>query len=88
MRSARDLSTDVRRLRLVAAKIAGGELGARSGVDRGDEIGQAARAIDLLATRLAALEEERSDSLAARQAFLTAVGHDLRTPAQCPASCS
>ena len=77
---ARDLSTDVRRLRLVAAKIAGGELGARSGVDRGDEIGQAARAIDLLATRLAALEEERSDSLAARQAFLTAVGHDLRTP--------
>lgn len=77
---ARDLSADALRLRRVARQIAGGEFEARSGVDRGDEIGQAARAIDTMATRLASLEAERTDAHAARQAFLAAVGHDLRTP--------
>jgi len=77
---ARGLSADARRFRLAAARMAQGDLSARSGVDRADEIGQAARAIDTMAARLAALEMERVTERTARQAFLAAVGHDLRTP--------
>jgi len=77
---ARDLSADARRLRLTARRIADGDLGARSGVDRGDEIGQAAGAIDTMAARLATFEADREAAQIARQAFLSAVGHDLRAP--------
>ncbi len=77
---ARELSADARRLRVTAGRIGKGDLGARSGIERADEIGQAARAIDTMATRLASLESERADARSARQTFLAAVGHDLRTP--------
>ncbi len=77
---ARGLAADARQLRMAAARMAQGDLTARSGVDRADEIGQAARAIDMMAARLAALEIERASERTARQAFLAAIGHDLRTP--------
>lgn len=77
---ARTLSADALRLRVAAARIAKGDLDARSEVDRADEIGQAARAIDAMASRLETMETERRAVRVARQAFLTAVGHDLRTP--------
>ena len=77
---ARGLAADARQLRMAAARMAQGDLTARSGVDRADEIGQAARAIDMMAARLAALETERASERTARQAFLAAIGHDLRTP--------
>jgi len=77
---ARTLSADALRLRVAAARIANGDLDARSEVRRADEIGQAARAIDVMASRLQALEIKRDSERVARQAFLTAVGHDLRTP--------
>lgn len=77
---ARELSADARRLRATAGQIGKGDLDARSGIERADEIGQAARAIDTMAARLASLESERMDAGSARQAFLAAVGHDLRTP--------
>ncbi|MBA2720114.1 MAG: HAMP domain-containing histidine kinase [Chloroflexi bacterium] len=77
---ARELSADARRLRATAGRIGTGDLDARSAIERADEIGQAARAIDTMATRLASLESERTDARSARQAFLAAVGHDLRTP--------
>ncbi|MBA2380509.1 MAG: HAMP domain-containing histidine kinase [Chloroflexi bacterium] len=77
---ARDLSADARRLRLAARRIARGDLAARSGVDRADEIGQAAGAIDTMAARLATLEADRNAAQIARQKFLSAVGHDLRAP--------
>lgn len=77
---ARRLSVDARRLHDAAARIAKGDLNGRSGIDRADEIGEAARAIDTMASRLAVLETEREDAQTARQTFLAAVGHDLRTP--------
>ena len=77
---ARGLAVDARELRSAAARVAQGDLSARSGVERADEIGQAARAIDMMAARLAALEAERINERTARQAFLAAIGHDLRTP--------
>ena len=77
---ARGLAVDARELRSAAARVAQGDLSARSGVERADEIGQAARAIDMMAARLAALEAGRIHERTARQAFLAAIGHDLRTP--------
>jgi len=77
---ARGLAADARQLKAAAARLARGDLDARSGVDRADEIGQAARAIDMMAERLSTLETERGDERVARQAFLSAIGHDLRTP--------
>lgn len=76
----RELAADVRRLRATAGRLARGELDARSGIERSDEIGQAARALDTMAARLVSLEAARTDAHSTRQAFLAAVGHDLRSP--------
>lgn len=77
---ARDLAADALQLRRTAHDIARGELATRSDLGRRDEIGQAGRALDRMAARMAGLEDERAAARSARQAFLAAVGHDLRTP--------
>jgi signal transduction histidine kinase len=63
-----------------AHRIARGDLEARTGLDRSDEIGRAARAIDWMAVELHAMERERERAVEARVAFLAAISHDLRTP--------
>ncbi len=77
---ARSLAADVQRLRGAAARIAAGDLSARTDLDRLDEVGQAGRAIDAMASRLKQMEEDRERADQARETFLAAVGHDLRTP--------
>ena len=69
----RSMGSDLGRIGETADRIAGGDLGARTGVRRRDELGAAAEAIDAMASRLEATEEER-------RLFLAAVGHDLRSP--------
>ncbi len=69
----RSMGDDLNRLRSTADRIADGILTARTGVDRDDELGAAADAVDAMATRLQATEEER-------RIFLASVGHDLRSP--------
>ena len=69
----RSMGADLERLGSTARRIAGGDLTARTGVDRRDELGMAAEAIDEMAGRLEATEEER-------RIFLASVGHDLRSP--------
>lgn len=69
----RSMGEDLSRIGVTAARIADGDLNARTGVDRRDELGMAADAIDDMAGRLAATEEER-------RIFLASVGHDLRSP--------
>lgn len=64
---------DLERVVDVATGVGAGDLEARTGVTRSDEIGRLAAAVDDMAGRLAADE-------AARREFLAAVGHDLRTP--------
>lgn len=77
---ARDIVRDVRTLQHATSRVAAGDLTARASLDRSDELGQAGRALDGLADRLGVLETERSTDRVARQAFLSALGHDLRTP--------
>lgn len=74
------LAADVRRLEHVATAVAAGDLSTRTGIDRADEVGATARAIDAMIERLAETEAERVRLARARQNLLSGVGHDLRTP--------
>lgn len=76
----RPLARDVHRLGLVAAQVAAGDLTARTGIDRADEVGTTASAIDSMVEALASAEAERAAAMSARQHLFTSLGHDLRTP--------
>lgn len=67
------IARDAHRLSEAATRVATGDLGARSGVTRADELGDAAQAFDRMVERLAAVEQERS-------LMLSSISHDLRTP--------
>jgi two-component system sensor histidine kinase BaeS len=64
---------DLGRIRDAARRMADGDLAARTGVERRDEVGDAAHAFDEMAHRLQISEEER-------KILIASVGHDLRTP--------
>lgn len=63
-----------------AQEVAGGDLAARTGVHRADELGAAAAAVDQMTEQLQAAQAEREADEASRRHFLAAVGHDLRSP--------
>lgn len=70
---ARPIAEDASRLSEAARQVARGDLGARTGVERSDELGEAAEMFDLMVERLASVEQERT-------LMLSAISHDLRTP--------
>lgn len=76
----RPLARDIARLGHVAEQVAAGDLTARTGIERKDEVGRTAAAVDAMVHSLhdAALERERLAT--ARQMLFTSIGHDLRTP--------
>jgi signal transduction histidine kinase len=74
------LGRDTRRLESTVRRIEGGDRTARTAIERADELGHVARALDELTARLDALERERAGYEAERNAMLSSVGHDLRTP--------
>lgn len=77
---ARPLQADLAAIRDTATRVAGGDRNHRTGVQRADEVGALATALDDMIERLAAAETEQERMQQARAAFLAAVGHDLRTP--------
>jgi two-component system sensor histidine kinase BaeS len=77
---AKPWTEDLRSVSETAARIADGDLTARTGVKRADEVGVTAAAVDAMASRLAALDEERQRDEEARRAFFASVSHDLRSP--------
>jgi signal transduction histidine kinase len=76
----RSLRRDLAALRRTTDQVAAGDLTARSGVRRADELGATAEALDAMIDRLASAEERRRQDDDARRALLAAIGHDLRTP--------
>jgi len=74
------LTEDLRALAAAARRVADGDLGVRTGVDRADEVGELARSLDRMVVQLARLEEQRARDEVARRHLLTSIGHDLRTP--------
>ncbi|MEP6296303.1 MAG: HAMP domain-containing sensor histidine kinase, partial [Ilumatobacter sp.] len=61
------------RICAAAMAVAAGDLSARTGVQRNDELGEAAAMFDVMVTRLGTIETERS-------LMLSSISHDLRTP--------
>lgn len=70
---ARPVARDAERICDAAMRVADGDLAARTGVTRSDELGEAAAMFDTMVERLEAIEEERS-------LMLSSISHDLRTP--------
>ena len=63
----------VRAMTLAAEKVGAGDLSARTGVERSDEIGRLAKSFDQMAAALQQLDTAKSD-------FVAHVSHELRTP--------
>ena len=76
----RPLARDIARLGDVAEQVAAGDLTARTGIRRNDEVGRTAVAVDGMVHSLQAAADERERLAAARQMLFTSIGHDLRTP--------
>lgn len=77
---ARGLTADLKRIESAAGRVAEGDFAVRTGVAREDELGSTAAAVDNMASRLAAADDERRANETARRNFLASVGHDLRSP--------
>jgi len=67
------IARDASRLSEAAARVGEGDLTARSGVVRTDELGDAATEFDRMVLRLETVEQERG-------LMLSSISHDLRTP--------
>ena len=70
---SRPVARDAKRICDAAMRVAGGDLSARTGVQRNDELGEAAEMFDVMVGRLDTIEQERS-------LMLSSISHDLRTP--------
>jgi signal transduction histidine kinase len=70
---ARPIAADANRIGEAAHRVAAGDLDARTGVTRRDELGDAARSFDSMVERMQRVERERA-------LMLSAISHDLRTP--------
>lgn len=73
MLMARPVARDAKRICDAAMRVADGDLTARTGVIRNDELGEAAEMFDRMVERLDSIEHERA-------LMLSSISHDLRTP--------
>lgn len=77
---AKPLEQDLAAITAAVDRAGRGDLEARTRVDRPDEVGAVARAVDRTIEQLAATDRARRDMEQARRTFLAAISHDLRTP--------
>ncbi len=74
------LTGELTQIAATATAIAGGDLTQRTSIDRSDEVGELAAAVDEMASVLENADLARVRADQARREMFTAVGHDLRTP--------
>ncbi|MEM9612744.1 MAG: ATP-binding protein [Actinomycetota bacterium] len=80
LRLARPVARDLDAVASTVEAVAAGDRQTRTGIERTDEIGQLAAAVDELSRNLARAEAERSAADAERRSVVSALSHDLRTP--------
>ena len=71
---------DLERMAHAADAVAAGDLAARTGVDRGDEVGTTAAAFDDMVAELEGAERRRERDEEERRLLIASISHDLRTP--------
>lgn len=76
----RGLTDDLSRLEATVEAVGRGDLTARTGINRRDEVGATARQVDAMIELLGEAETGRVRDADARKQFLASVSHDLRTP--------
>ncbi|MEM7341105.1 MAG: HAMP domain-containing sensor histidine kinase [Actinomycetota bacterium] len=80
LRIAGPVAKDLDRVAVTVESVAHGDRSPRTGIDRTDEIGRLASAVDELSRSLARAEVERAAADEERQSVVSALSHDLRTP--------
>ncbi len=80
LRLARPVARDLDVVARTVEAVADGDRAARADLDRTDEIGELATAVDDLTRSLARAERERAAADEERRAVVSALSHDLRTP--------
>ncbi len=80
LRLANPVARDLEQIASTVKAVAGGDRRVRTAVDRPDEIGELAAAVDELGGSLADAEARRQAADEERTAVVEALGHDLRTP--------
>lgn len=80
LRLARPVARDLDRVVGTVEAVASGDRTTRTGIERNDEIGRLAGAVDELTRTLARAEVERAAADEERQSVVSALSHDLRTP--------
>jgi len=77
---AGQITRPIIRMRKVTTALQDGDYSSKTGIVRGDEIGQMAKSIDALSDRLRKNSEEAHNLEQMRQDFFANVSHELRTP--------
>lgn len=79
-RLSRPLARDLAVISETVGSIAAGDRTVRTGIERGDEVGELAGRVDTLGDSLQRAEAERAAADDERAAVVSALSHDLRTP--------
>lgn len=80
LRLANPMAKDLDVIGSTVERVATGDRSARTGIDRTDEVGNLAAAVDNLTRSLGEAERAREISDEERNAVVSALSHDLRTP--------
>lgn len=70
---AKNIVVPIKKLTIVAEKMAGGDLGVRSDTNSRDEIGKLAKTLDYMAEEIQKREQLKNE-------FISSISHELRTP--------
>lgn len=79
-RLSRPLACDLETISETVGALAAGDRSVRTGIERGDEVGELASRVDGLGDSLLRAEAERAAADDERGAVVSALSHDLRTP--------